>query len=195
MNRCDWANASDLERQYHDTEWGVPIHDDHKHFEMLILEGAQAGLSWETVLRKREAYRKAFKGFDPQKVACMTDSELETQLNNLGIIRNRLKVFSVRKNAHVFLEIQQAFNTFDAYIWPFVDDTPVNGQRKTLSDVPAKTAISDAIAKDLKKRGMSFVGSTIIYAYLQATGLVNDHLKSCFRYAEVKEEGATPINL
>ena len=115
MNRCDWANASDLERQYHDTEWGVPIHDDHKHFEMLILEGAQAGLSWETVLRKREAYRTAFKGFDPQKVACMTDSELETQLNNLGIIRNRLKVFSVRKNAHVFLEIQQAFNTFDAF--------------------------------------------------------------------------------
>ena len=187
MNRCDWANASDLEMRYHDTEWGVPIHDDHKHFEMLILEGAQAGLSWETVLRKREAYRKAFKGFDPQKVARMTDNELELQLNNPGIIRNRLKVFSVRKNARVFLEIQQAFNTFDAYIWSFVDGTPMNGLRKTLSDVPAKTVISDAIAKDLKKRGMSFVGSTIIYAYLQAAGLVNDHLMSCFRYADVKD--------
>lgn len=185
MKRCDWANSSPLGIEYHDKEWGVPVHDDRKHFEMLILEGAQAGLSWETVLRKREAYRKAFKGFDPKKVARMTDDELEEQLKNPGIIRNRLKVFAARKNAIAFLDIQKEFGSFDRYIWPFAGGKPIDGKRRTIKDVPAKTAESDALSKDLKKRGMSFVGSTIMYAYMQATGMVNDHLVSCFRYPEV----------
>ena len=187
MKRCDWANSSLLGVEYHDKEWGVPVHDERKHFEMLILEGAQAGLSWETVLRKREAYRKAFKGFDPKRVGRMTDDELEEQLNNPGIIRNRLKVFATRKNATVFLNIQKEFGSFDAYIWQFVGGKPINGKRKTIKDIPAKTAESDALSNDLKKRGMSFVGSTIIYAYMQAVGMVNDHLVSCFRHSEVKK--------
>lgn len=186
MKRCDWAN-SNLLKQYHDEEWGVPVHDDRKHFEMLILEGAQAGLSWETVLRKREAYRKAFKGFDPEKVARMTDDELEEQLKNPGIIRNRLKVGATRKNAVVFLNIQKEFGSFNSYIWQWVDGKPINGKRKTIKDVPARTAESDALSKDLKKRGMSFVGSIIIYSLMQAVGLVNDHLVSCFRYSEVQK--------
>jgi len=185
--RCGWVNDTELYRAYHDEEWGVPVHDDRKHFEMLILEGAQAGLSWETVLKKREGYRKAFKGFDPEKVATMSDAELEKQLINPEIIRNRLKVFSARKNAQIFLEIQQEFGCFDSYIWRFVGGKPLDGQRQTLEDVPAKTAESDLLSKDLKKRGMSFVGLTIIYAHMQATGLVNDHLVSCFRYSEVKK--------
>ena len=186
MKRCDWAN-SNLLKQYHDEEWGVPVHDERKHFEMLILEGAQAGLSWETVLRKREAYRKAFKGFDPEKVARMTDDELEEQLKNPGIIRNRLKVGATRKNAVVFLNIQKEFGSFNSYIWQWVDGKPINGKRKTIKDVPARTAESDALSKDLKKRGMSFVGSIIIYSLMQAVGLVNDHLVSCFRYSEVEK--------
>ena len=186
MKRCDWA-TSKLLKHYHDEEWGVPVHDDRKHFEMLILEGAQAGLSWETVLRKREAYRKAFKGFDPGKVACMTDDELEEQLKNPGIIRNRLKVGATRKNAIVFLNIQKEFGSFNSYIWQWVDGNPINGKRKTIKDVPARTAESHALSKDLKKRGMSFVGSTIIYALMQAVGLVNDHLVSCFRYSEIEK--------
>ena len=186
MERCDWANSNLLEIEYHDKEWGVPVHDDRKHFEMLILEGAQAGLSWETVLRKREAYRNAFKGFDPIKVARMTDDGLEEQLKNPGIIRNRLKVYATRKNAIVFLIIQKEFGSFDKYIWQFVSGKPINGNYKTIKDVPAKTAESDALSNDLKKRGMSFVGPTIVYAYMQAVGLVNDHLVSCFRYSEVK---------
>lgn len=186
MKRCDWAN-SNLLKQYHDEEWGVPVHDDRKHFEMLILEGAQAGLSWETVLRKREAYRKAFKGFDPEKVARMTDDELEEQLKNPGIIRNRLKVGATRKNAVVFLNIQKEFGSFNSYIWQWVDGKPINGKRKTIKDVPARTAESDALSKDLKKRGMSFVGSIIIYSLMQAVGLVNDHMVSCFRYSEVEK--------
>ena len=185
MKRCDWAHSNLLE--YHDEEWGVPVHDDQKLFEMLILEGAQAGLSWETVLRKREAYRKAFKGFDPKKVARMTDNELEEQLKNPEIIRNRIKIFSTRKNAVVFLDIQKEFGSFDTYIWQFVGGKPINGKRETIEDIPAKTAESDAISKDLKKRGMSFVGPTIMYAFMQAVGMVNDHLVSCFRYSEVKE--------
>ncbi|RJP75477.1 MAG: DNA-3-methyladenine glycosylase I [Desulfobacteraceae bacterium] len=187
MKRCDWADASLPETEYHDEEWGVPVHDDRKHFEMLILEGAQAGLSWVTVLRKRQAYHQAFKGFDPSRVACMTDHELEDQLKNPGIIRNRLKVFAARKNAVVFLNIRKEFGSFDAYVWRFVGGKPIDGKRRTIRDVPAKTAESDALSKDLKKRGMSFVGSTIIYAYMQAAGMVNDHLVSCFRYSEVKK--------
>jgi DNA-3-methyladenine glycosylase I len=186
MQRCDWANANLLEMAYHDQEWGVPVHEERKLFEMLILEGAQAGLSWDTVLRKREAYTQAFKGFDPQLVADMADAELEAQLKNPGIIRNRLKVFSAKKNALVFLAIQKEFSSFDAYIWSFVGGKPMDGQRTTMMDVPTQTAESDALSRDLKKRGMSFVGSTIVYAYMQAVGLVNDHLVSCFRYDEVK---------
>lgn len=186
MKRCDWANSI-LSERYHDEEWGVPVHDDRKHFEMLILEGAQAGLSWETVLRKREAYRKAFKGFDPAKVVRMSDDELEEQLKNPGIIRNRLKVFAARKNAMVFLNIQEEFGTFDKYIWQWVNGRPINGRRQTIRDVPATTAESDALSTDLKKRGMAFVGSTIIYAHMQATGMVNDHLVTCFRYHEIEK--------
>jgi DNA-3-methyladenine glycosylase I len=185
MKRCDWANSNLL--GYHDEEWGVPVHDDQKLFEMLILEGAQAGLSWETVFRKREAYRRAFYGFDPKKVARMTDNELEEQLKNPEIIRNRNKIFTTRKNAVVFLDIQKEFCSFDTYIWQFVGGKPINGKRETINDIPAKTAESDAISKDLKKRGMSFIGPTIMYAFMQAVGIVNDHLVSCFRYSEVKE--------
>ncbi len=186
MERCNWANSNPLEMAYHDQEWGLPVHEERKLFEMLILEGAQAGLSWDTVLRKREAYIQAFKGFDPQKVAAMADAELEELLKNPGIIRNRLKVFSARKNALVFLAIQQEFGSFDAYLWQFVRGEAMDGQRKTMMDIPTQTAESDALSKDLKKRGMSFVGSTILYAYMQAVGLVNDHLVSCFRYDGVK---------
>lgn len=187
MERCHWANSNPLEMAYHDQEWGVPVHEEHKLFEMLILEGAQAGLSWDTVLRKQESYALAFKGFDPHKVTEMTDAELEEQLNNPGIIRNRLKVFSARKNALVFQSIQKEFGSFDAYVWQFVGGQPMDGQRKTMMDVPTHTAESDALSKDLKKRGMSFVGSTILYAYMQAVGLVNDHLVSCFRHDEVRQ--------
>ena len=182
-SRCPWVGQGKPHYDaYHDTEWGVPVHDDQKHFEMLILEGAQAGLNWETILKKREGYRKAFKAFDPKKVAKMTDAALEKQLLNPGIIRNRLKVFGARKNALAFLAIQKEFGTFDAYVWGFVDGAPKTNKRKKMGDVPATTPISDALAKDLKKRGMTFVGPTIIYAYMQAAGLVNDHLMTCWRY-------------
>jgi len=183
LKRCDWAPANNPEyTKYHDEEWGVPVHDDKKHFEMLILEGAQAGLSWETILKKREGYRKAFKNFDPEKVANMTDEELQALLQNPEIIRNKLKIFSARKNALVFLEIQKEFGSFDAYIWSFTNGKTIVNKWKNIKQVPAKTALSDKISKDLKKRGMSFVGSTIIYAYMQAVGIVNDHIIDCFRY-------------
>jgi DNA-3-methyladenine glycosylase I len=165
---------------YHDYEWGIPQHDDQRLFELLILEGAQAGLSWETVLKKRESYRKLFHHFDPQKVAHMSDTELEKLLENPAIIRNRLKIYSARKNARVFLAIQKEFGSFDAYIWQFINNTPIINNWRNFSEVPPKTAISDAISKDLKKRGMSFIGSTIIYAYMQAIGMVNDHLITCW---------------
>lgn len=181
--RCAWTGTGKpFYEEYHDKEWGVPVHDDRRHFEMLILEGAQAGLSWETILKKRDGYRKAFKNFDPKKVARMTDAELEKLLSNEAIIRNRLKVFGARRNARVFLEIQKEFGSFDAYIWQFVGGRPKINRPKTLKDIPARTPESDALSKDLKKRGMTFVGSTIIYAHMQATGLVNDHTRDCFRY-------------
>ena len=181
--RCPWAGRGKaFYDDYHDHEWGVPVHDDIKHFEMLILEGAQAGLSWETVLKKREAYREAFHFFDPQKVAKMEDAELEALLLNPGLIRNRLKIFTARKNAIAFLAIQKEFGSFDHYIWNFIGGKSIVNHWQEMKDVPAKTKESDAISKDLKKRGMSFVGSTIIYAYMQAIGMVNDHLTSCFRY-------------
>lgn len=179
--RCTWAIANKPQDvHYHDHEWGVPVHDDQKHFEMLILEGAQAGLSWSTILKRRENYRKAFKDFNPQLVAKMTDSELENLLADEGIIRNRLKVFSARKNAVVFLDIQKEFDSFDNYVWRFIGNKPKINYPKTLKDVPVTTTESDALSKDLKKRGMSFVGSTIIYAYMQAIGMVNDHMINCF---------------
>lgn len=181
--RCGWVGSGKpFYEHYHDTEWGVPVHDDGKHFEFLVLEGAQAGLSWETILKRREGYRKAFCGFDAKKVALLTDAQLEKILKDPGIIRNRLKVFSVRRNARAFLEIQKEFGSFSTYIWRFVGGKPKINSPKTLKDIPPRSAESDALSKDLKKRGMSFVGSTIIYAHMQATGLVNDHIVSCFRY-------------
>lgn len=180
--RCAWLPQGKPDyTEYHDREWGVPVHDDQKLFEMLILEGAQAGLSWYTILKRRDGYRKAFKNFDVRKCAKFTDDELEKILVTGDIIRNRLKVFSVRKNALAFLEIQKEFGSFDAYIWAYVNGTPKINHPKTIADVQPQTPLSDAISKDLKKRGMSFVGSTIIYAYMQAVGLVNDHTQDCFR--------------
>ena len=185
--RCHWVGkGKDFYDAYHDKEWGVPVHDDQKHFEFLILEGAQAGLSWETILKRRDGYRKAFKNFDPVKVARMTDAELEKQLKNTDIIRNKLKVYAARKNARVFLEIQKEFKSFDAYIWCFVGGKPIVNTRHTPSDIPPTSKESDALSKDLKKRGMTFVGSTIIYAHMQAIGMVNDHLVDCFRYNPCK---------
>lgn len=184
MDRCGWA-TNDLNIPYHDTEWGVPVHDDRTFFEFLILEGAQAGLSWDTILRKRENYRAAFDNFDAEIVSRYDDAKFEELLQNDGIIRNRLKIKSAVENAKAFLKVQEEFGSFDKYIWSFVGGTPLEGGRKTMADVPAKTEVSDAISKDLRKRGFNFVGSTIMYAFMQATGLVNDHLESCFRHREV----------
>ena len=182
--RCTWAKK-DLAIRYHDEEWGVPIHDDQKLFELLILEGAQAGLSWDTVLAKRDNYRKAFDDFDPQKVATYDEAKQAELLQNAGIIRNRLKIVSATKNAIAFLKVQQEFGSFATYLWSFVDGNPVVNHHKAITDVPAATKLSDTIAKDLKKRGFNFVGSTIIYAYLQSAGLVNDHVTGCFRHPEL----------
>lgn len=185
LNRCSWVPYNNiLYENYHDEEWGVPVHDDRKHFEMLILEGAQAGLSWEIVLKKREGYKNAFKDFDVQKVAQMNDEELEALMQNQDIIRNRLKIFSARKNAIAFIQIQKEFGSFDNYIWKYVDNKPIINNLNNIKEIPVKTEISDKISKDLKKRGMSFIGSTIIYSYMQAVGLVNDHIKTCFRFSE-----------
>lgn len=167
--------------QYHDNEWGIPLHDDQQLFEMLILEGAQAGLSWETILKRREGYRAAFHNFDPKKVACMTDVELEALLHNPAIIRNRLKVYGTRQNARVFLAIQQEFGSFDRYLWSFVQGHPKINRPHSLRELPTSSLESDALSKDLKKRGMTFVGTTIMYAYMQAVGLVNDHIAACWR--------------
>jgi DNA-3-methyladenine glycosylase I len=182
IKRCAWADkVKPFYQDYHDNEWGIAVHDDKHLFEMLILEGAQAGLSWETILKRREGYRNAFKGFDPLAVAAMTDEELEACLTDVGIIRNRLKVYSARKNSQVFLAIQREFGTFSAYLWSFVNGKPIVSRHKSMAEVPVTTPESDALSKDLKKRGMSFVGSTIIYAYMQAVGLVDDHTFDCFR--------------
>lgn len=185
MKRCPWVGQNKPHYEdYHDTEWGVPVHDDQKHFEMLILEGAQAGLTWETILKRREGYREVFKQFDPATCATLSDAYLETLLSNPNIIRNRLKVFSARQNAQVFIHIQKEFGSFDTYVWRFVQDQPKINRPQSLQDVPAITEESDALSKDLKKRGMSFVGSTIMYAYMQAVGMVDDHIQGCFRYAD-----------
>lgn len=182
--RCDWARDP-LEVEYHDTEWGVPVYDDRKLFEFLVLEAAQAGLSWLTVLRKRDGYRKAFAEFDPAKVARFTEARQAKLLDNPGIIRNRLKVAAAVNNAKCFLRVQEEFGSFSDYIWRFVDGKPIVNRHKSIKELPAKTPISDAISKDLKARGFSFVGSTIMYAHMQATGMVNDHLVGCFRHHQV----------
>ena len=183
--RCSWANYSELEVDYHDNEWGVPVHDDITHFEFLLLEGAQAGLSWHTILQKRDNYRKAFKGFDPVKVSKFKDKQIQILLNNPGIVRNRLKVNSAVTNANSFLEVQAKYGSFDSFIWNYVNGKPIINKWKAMKQVPATTALSETISKDLKKLGFKFVGPTIVYSYLQATGLINDHLTSCFRFKEV----------
>lgn len=182
--RCEWCLKFDQYIEYHDTEWGVPVHDDLLHFEFLILEGTQAGLSWSTILKKREGYRKAFANFDPVKVARFTEARLEKILLDPGIIRNRLKVYAAVNNAKRFLEIQKEFKSFDRYIWSFVKGKPIVNKWKTLKQVPATSKESDALSKDLIKRGFKFVGSTVMYAHMQACGLINDHLVDCFRYKE-----------
>jgi len=185
LTRCDWPSNDLLMQRYHDKEWGVPIRDDRKQFEFLILEGAQAGLSWRTVLHKREAYRRAYAGFDPEKVARFGPRDLRRLVADAGIIRNRLKVEWSIKNARTFLEIREAFGSFNAYVWRFVGGKPKQNAWRSLKQLPVRTPESDALSKDLKERGMSFVGSTIIYAHMQAAGLVNDHLVQCFRYKQV----------
>ncbi len=186
MQRCSWANPKNqLYINYHDNEWGVPVHDDNKLFEMLILEGAQAGLSWETILKKRENYRKAFDNFDVKKVANYNETKQAELLQNAGIIRNRLKIKSAITNAKAFIKIQKEFSSFDRYIWTFVNNKPIQNKFNSLLELPSKTEISDKISKDLKKRGMNFVGSTIIYAFMQSIGMVNDHYVSCFRYKQI----------
>lgn len=180
--RCEWCNGEKIYQEYHDTEWGRPVKDDKTFFEFLILEGAQAGLSWITILKRREGYRKAFSDFDVLKVSRYSEKKIQKLILDEGIIRNRLKIRSAVKNAKVFIEIQKEFGSFSKYIWGFVGGKPVKNHFETINDLPAKTELSDKISKDLKKRGMSFVGSTIIYAFLQATGIVNDHTKVCYLY-------------
>ena len=187
VKRCSWCGDDDLYVRYHDEEWGVPLRDDRALFEFLVLEGAQAGLAWITVLRKREGYRAAFDNFDPAKVARYSDRTLQRLLNNPRIIRNRLKVFSTRQNARAFLAVQEEWGSFSNYIWHFVDGKPVQNRWRSMAEVPATSPLSDRISKDLKRRGFGFVGTTIVYAHMQATGMVNDHLASCFRHAECRE--------
>ena len=186
--RCGWCLSFDDYVKYHDTEWGVPVHDDNVHFEFLILEGAQAGLSWSTILKKREGYRKAFADFDPAKVARFKEEKLEKILLDPGIVRNRLKVYAAVSNAKKFLEVQKEFGSFDAYIWGFVGGKPIVNARKELRQIPPTSPESDALSKDLIKRGFKFVGSTVIYAHMQACGLVNDHLVDCWRYDAVNQK-------
>jgi DNA-3-methyladenine glycosylase I len=186
LQRCEWAGKDPLYIAYHDKEWGVPVHDDTRLFEFLVLEGMQAGLSWLTVLRKRENYRKALDRFDYHTIARYDKKKTDELLANEGIIRNKLKIASIVQNAKAFLVIKNEFGSFDNYIWQFVDNKPIQNNFKKLSDIPATTNISDAMSKDLRKRGFNFVGSTICYAHMQATGMVNDHVMSCFRYKELR---------
>ena len=189
-NRCGWCLQFDQYIRYHDEEWGLPVHSDRVHFEFLILEGAQAGLSWSTILKKRDGYRKAFADFDPVKVARFTPARIERILLDPGIVRNRLKVAAAVNNARQFLKVQKEFGSFDRYIWSFVDGKPIVNRWKTQREIPATTTQSDALSKDLIKRGFKFVGSTVIYAHMQACGLVNDHLVDCWRYHEVMKPPA-----
>ncbi len=193
--RCGWVGANNpLMTEYHDLEWGVPVHDDRKHFEFLILEGAQAGLSWSVVLNKREGYRRAFSEFDPVKVARYTPKRVEKLLLDPGIIRNRQKIEAAVRNARAFLAIQEEFGSFDAYCWRFVGGQPRTNRWKVMKQIPATSTESDAFSKDLKRRGFSFVGSTVIYAHMQAVGMVNDHLVECFRYRELATPVTTPAS-
>ncbi|HVW29309.1 MAG TPA: DNA-3-methyladenine glycosylase I [Polyangiaceae bacterium] len=189
LKRCSWAGDDPLMTRYHDEQWGVPVHDDRVLFEMLTLEGAQAGLSWSTILNKREGYRNAFARFDPAKVARFTARDRARLVKDDGIVRNVAKIESTVKNAQAFLKLQKEFGSFDAYLWAFVDGAPVQGKRRASADVPASTALADGLSKDLKKRGFGFVGPTIVYAFLQAVGVVNDHLTTCFRYKELARGG------
>lgn len=191
MNRCDWCGTDPLYVQYHDEEWGVPVHDDQIHFEFLVLESAQAGLSWITILKKRENYRIAYKNFDAEAVAAFTEEDQAILLQNAGIVRNRLKIKASINNAKLFLLIQKEFGSFDAYLWGFVDGKPIINSFETLNELPAKTPLSEKISKDLKKRGFKFLGPTIMYAHLQAVGVINDHLLSCFRRQEILDQHAS----
>ncbi|MFW9881211.1 MAG: DNA-3-methyladenine glycosylase I [Candidatus Thorarchaeota archaeon] len=185
VQRCKWAEFGELTKNYHDKEWGVPIHDDQVLYEFLILEGAQAGLSWNMILKKRENFRRAFDGFDFKKIARYNEKKVEELLNNKDIIRNRLKIEAAVTNAKAFLKVQEEFSSFDNYIWKFVDDKPIVNKFKTLEELPSKTEQSVLISKDLKKRGFKFVGPTIIYSFMQAVGMTNDHITDCFRYEEI----------
>ncbi|HEY3341860.1 MAG TPA: DNA-3-methyladenine glycosylase I [Anaerolineae bacterium] len=185
LSRCPWGEGNSLERAYHDLEWGTPVHDDRKLYEFLVLEGAQAGLSWDTILRKRENYRQAFDQFDPVRVAQYTDGDVQRLLADAGIVRNRLKIASAINNARCLLQVQQEFGTYDAYLWQFTGGKSVLNTFTAMSEIPAHTAQSDAMSKDMRKRGFNFVGSTICYAMMQAVGMVNDHLITCFRHAQV----------
>lgn len=187
VKRCHWCGDDELYVKYHDEEWGVPRYDDPALFEFLMLEGAQAGLAWITVLRKREGYRALFDGFDPEKIARYTDKKLDKLLLDPRIIRNRLKVYSARQNARAFLETRDEWGSFSDYMWNFIDGKPIQNRWKSMKELPASTPLSDSISKDLKKRGFNFVGSTIVYAHMQATGMVNDHTTDCFRHAECKK--------
>jgi DNA-3-methyladenine glycosylase I len=187
--RCAWPGGDPLYRAYHDREWGVPVHDDRLLFEFLVLEGAQAGLSWLTILKKREAYRAAFSGFDPETVAGFGRAKVAELLADPGIVRNRLKVESAVANARSFLEVQEEFGSFDAYQWRFVDGRPIRNAWRSMAEVPSSTPVSDAMSRDLKQRGFRFVGSTICYAHMQAVGMVNDHIVDCFRWREVSRRG------
>jgi DNA-3-methyladenine glycosylase I len=190
--RCSWSLGSQLYLDYHDVEWGVPLHDDQKLFEMIILEGAQAGLSWSTILNKRAGYRQAFDEFDAEKVARYDEQKVQELLSNAGIIRNRLKIQSAIQNAQVFLQVRERYGSFDTFLWQFVDGKPIQNHWETLQEVPASTKESDAMSKALKKLGFRFVGTTICYAFMQATGMVNDHITPCFRYDEIKTLNANP---
>ncbi len=192
IQRCAWAYASQLETDYHDTEWGVPVHDDQKLFEFLILEGVQAGLSWSLILKKRPEYVQAFDGFDASKIADYDDRKCQELLMNPGIVRNRMKIQAAIQNARSFLQVQSQFGSFDTFIWQFVGGKPIQNAWKTLQEVPARTRESDAMSKELKKLGFAFAGSTICYAFMQAVGMVNDHTVNCFRWEEVRELAPEP---
>lgn len=188
MQRCEWANGTELERAYHDNEWDVAIHDDRSLFEFLVLEGAQAGLSWSIILRKREGYRKAFDNFDARKISQYSENDVSRLLTNPEIIRNRLKINATITNARAFLQVQEQFGSFDSYIWQFVNDRPIMNSWEKMMDIPSRSPESEAMSEDLQKRGFKFVGATICYAFMQAVGIMNDHLVGCFRHEELKNE-------
>ncbi len=190
--RCSWAGSDPLYVAYHDEEWGVPLHDDRALFEFLVLEGAQAGLSWITILRKRDAYRAAFAGFDPGEVARFEDDDVERLMNDPGIVRNRLKIGSAIRNARAFLDVVEEAGRFDRFLWSFVDHVPIDGRRRAADEIPSATPLSRTMSAELKKRGFKFVGPTICYAFMQAVGLVNDHVTACFRYEEIRELASSP---